>query len=155
MYVGAAVLCLSSSVGAAFAINKKEEEEEVATPAEQPEETVEKEEVEETGLPPEQPPPPPSEPVPTPLTTPDSMRGASSVWDSRGLNYKLQRCGDSMIDSAGGWCSQHNTVGQWIQLDNGKLGSISGVITQGRKNADQWVKSFKVKYKTRVVLGGT
>ena len=147
MYVGAAVLCLSSSVGAAFAMNKKEEEEPVATPAEQPEETVEKEEVEETGLPPEQPPPPPSEPAQKQLTTPDSMRSASSVWGSRGLNYKLQRCGDSMIDSAGGWCSQHNTVGHWIQLDNGKIGSISGVITQGRKDADQWVKSFKVKYK--------
>ena len=145
--VGAAVLCLSSSVSAAFAMNKKKEEEEVATPAEQPEETVEKEEVEEAGLPPEQPPPPPSEPVPTPLTTPDSMRSASGVWKSRGLNYKLETCGNSMIDSAGGWCSSANSVGHWIQLDNGKLGSISGVITQGRKNSDQWVKSFKVKYK--------
>jgi hypothetical protein len=52
-----------------------------------------------------------------------------------------------MIDSSGGWCSQHNAVGQWIQLDNGKIGSISGVITQGRKDYDQWVQSFKVKYK--------
>ena len=145
-FIGLGVLCLSSSAGAAFAMNRKEEEE-VAIPAEQPEETVEKEEVEETGLPPEQPPPPPSEPVPTPLTTPDSMRNASSVHGDRGLNYKLQSCGNSMIDSSGGWCSKHNKVGQWIQLDNGKLGSISGIITQGRKNADQWVKSFRVKYK--------
>ena len=145
-FIGLGVLCLSSSAGAAFAMNRKEEEE-VAIPAEQPEETVEKEEVEETGLPPEQPPPPPSEPVPTPLTTPDSMRNASSVYGDRGLNYKLQSCGNSMIDSSGGWCSKHNKVGQWIQLDNGKLGSISGIITQGRKNADQWVKSFRVKYK--------
>ena len=145
-FIGLGVLCLSSSAGAAFAMNRKEEEE-VAIPAEQPEETVEKEEVEETGLPPEQPPPPPSEPVPTPLTTPNSMRNASSVWGDRGLNYKLQSCGNSMIDSSGGWCSKHNKVGQWIQLDNGKLGSISGIITQGRKNADQWVKSFRVKYK--------
>ena len=146
MYAAAGVgaLCISSSV-AAVMMNKKEEE--VAIPAEQPEETVEKEEVEETGLPPEQPPPPPSEPVPTPLTTPDSMPNASSVHGDRGLNYKLQSCGNSMIDSSGGWCSKHNKVGQWIQLDNGKLGSISGIITQGRKNADQWVKSFRVKYK--------
>ena len=146
MYAGAAVLCLSSSVAAAFSMNKKEEEP-VATPAEQPEETVEKEEVEETGLPPEQPPPPPSEPAQKQLTTPDSMRSASGVWDNRGLNYKLQTCGDSMLDSPGAWCSSSNSVGHWIQLDNGKIGSISGVITQGRKDYDQWVKSYKVKYK--------
>ena len=145
-FIGLGVLCLSSSAGAAFAMNRKEEEE-VAIPAEQPEETVEKEEVEETGLPPDPPPPPPEEPKPKPITTPNSMRNASSVWGDRGLNYNLQRCGDSMIDSAGGWCSASNTVGSWIQLDNGKLGSISGVITQGRKDYDQWVKSFKVKYK--------
>jgi hypothetical protein len=145
--VGVGVLCLSSSAaGAAFAMNRKKEEP-VAVPAEQPEETVEKEEKEEVGLPPEQPPPPPEEPKPTPNTTPDSMRSASSVHGDRGLNYKLQRCGDSMIDSSGGWCSKHNKVGQWIQLDNGKLSTISGIITQGRKDADQWVKSFKVKYK--------
>ena len=146
MYAAAGVgaLCISSSV-AAVMMNKKDEQ--VAAPAEQPEKTIEKEEVEETGLPPEQPPPPPDEPEPKPVTTPNSMRSASSVHDNRGLNWKLQRCGDSMIDSRGGWCSNENVVGKWIQLDNGKIGSISGVITQGRKDADQWVKSFKVKYK--------
>ena len=146
MYAAAGVgaLCISSSV-AAVMMNKKEEE--VAVPAEQPEKTVEKEEVEETGLPPEQPPPPPSEPAQKQLTTPNSMRSASSVWGDRGLNYQLKDCGNSMIDSSAGWCTQENKVGQWIQLDNGKVGSISGVITQGRKNAAQWVRSFKVKYK--------
>jgi hypothetical protein len=140
---GIGALCISSSV-AAVMMNKKEDE--VAVPAEQPEETVEKVEVEETGLAPEQPPPPPSEPAQTQLTTPDSMRSASMVHGNRGLNWKLQRCGDSMIDSSGGWCGK-NTVGNWIQLDNGKVGSISAIVTQGRKDAAQWVKSFKVKYK--------
>lgn len=142
--VGVGALCISSSV-AAVMMNKKDEE--VAIPAEQPEETVEKKEVEETGLPPEQPPPPPSEPAQKQLTTPNSMRSASTVFGDRGLNYQLSDCGNSMIDSSAGWCSGALSVGQWIQLDNGKVGSISGVITQGRKNADQWVKSFKVKYK--------
>ena len=142
--VGVGALCISSSV-AAVMMNR--EEDEVAVPAEQPEETVEKEEKEEVGLPPEQPPPPPSEPAQKQLTTPNSMRSASAVWGDRGLNYKLQACGNSMIDSPGGWCATGNVIGSWIQLDNGKIGSISGVITQGRKNADQWVKSFKVKYK--------
>ena len=142
--VGVGALCISSSV-AAVMMNKKDEE--VAVPAEQPEETIEKEEVEETGIAPEQPPPPPSEPAQKQLTTPNSMRSASSVWGDRGLNYQLKDCGNSMIDSSAGWCTPVNNVGQWIQLDNGKFGSISGVITQGRKNSAQWVTSYKVKYK--------
>tara|TARA_R110001599_G_scaffold254277_1_gene454497 strand:- start:20 stop:1126 length:1107 start_codon:yes stop_codon:yes gene_type:complete len=141
---GVGALCISSSVAAAFVMNKKDE---VAIPAEQPEDTVEKKEVEEAGLAPDQPPPPPSEPAQKQLTTPNSMRSASAVWGDRGLNDKLNACGNSMIDSPGGWCATGNAMGSWIQLDNGKIGSISGVITQGRKNADQWVKSFKVKYK--------
>ena len=116
---GVAGLCLSSSLAAAFVMNR--EEDEAASPAEQPEETVEKEEVEETGLAPEQPPPPPEEQKPKPVTTPNSMRSASSVHDDRGLNHKLQRCGNSMIDSSGAGCSKENKVGQWIQLDNGKI----------------------------------
>ena len=146
MYAAAGVgaLCISSSV-AAVMMNQKEEE--VAVPAEQPEKTVEKKEVEETGLSPEQPTPPPSEPKQTQLTTPDSMRSASGTWGERGLNFKLETCGNSMIDSPGSWCANPSAIGQWIQLDNGKLGSISGIITQGRKNSAQWVKSFKVKYK--------
>ena len=144
MYAAAgAALCISSSV-AAVMMNKKDD---AASPAEQPEKTVEKDEVEEMGLAPEQPPPPPSEPEQKQLTTPNSMRSASSVWGDRGLNYHLHSCGNSMIDSSSGWCATGNVDGNWIQLDNGKIGSISGVITQGRKNADQWVTSYKVKYK--------
>ena len=131
MYAAAGVgaLCISSSVAAVMMNREKDE---AAVPAEQPEETVEKEEKEEAGLAPEQPPPPPSEPAQKQLTTPNSMRSAESVWGDRGLNWKLNSCGNSMIDSSGGWCSLTNTVGSWIQLDNGKMGSISGVITQGR-----------------------
>jgi hypothetical protein len=138
--VGVGALCISSSV-AAVMMNKKDDE-----TSEQSENTVEKKEIEGVGSPPPPPPAPPSEPEQKQLTTPNSMRSASSVHDDRGLNWKLDTCGNSMIDSAGGWCSLTNTVGSWIQLDNGKIGSISGVITQGRKDADQWVKSYKVKY---------
>ena len=142
--VGVGALCISSSVAAVMMNREKDE---AAVPAEQPDETVEKEEKEEVGLPPDQPPPPPSEPAQKQLTTPNSMRSASSVWGGRGLNHLLQNCGNSMIDASAGWCATGNVDGNWIQLDNGKVGSISGVITQGRKDNDQWVKSFKVKYK--------
>ncbi len=150
--VGVGALCISSSV-AAVMMNKKDEE--VAVPAEQPEETIEKEEVEETGIAPEQPPPPPSEPAQKQLTTPNSMRSASSVWGDRGLNYQLKDCGNSMIDSSAGWCTSRNVIGQWIQLDNGKVGSISGVITQGRKMRGSGSNRSRLSTRMSQVLGGT
>ena len=103
--VGVGALCISSSV-AAVMMNKKDDE-----TSEQSENTVEKKEIEGVGSPPPPPPAPPSEPEQKQLTTPNSMRSASSVHEDRGLNWKLDTCGNSMIDSAGGWCSLTNTVG--------------------------------------------
>ncbi|XP_077975065.1 adipocyte enhancer-binding protein 1-like isoform X2 [Styela clava] len=42
------------------------------------------------------------------------------------------------------WCAKTNVIGHWIQVDFGKPLSITGVVTQGRRDSDQWVKSFKV-----------
>jgi hypothetical protein len=148
MYAAAgAALCLSSSV-AAFVMNKKDDE-----TSEQPENTVEKKEIEGVGSPPPPPPAPPSEPEQKQLTTPYSMRSASSIYASDAMGVRAVGTnsvghGLSMLDSPQAWSSGVSAKkDQWIQLDNGKVGTISGVITQGRKNFDQWVKTFKVKYK--------
>ena len=148
MYAAAGVaLCLSSSV-AAFVMNKKDDE-----TSEQPDNTVKKKEIEGVGSPPPPPPAPPSEPEQKQLTTPYSMRSASSIYASDAMGVRTVGTntvghGLSMLDSPQAWSAGVSAKkDQWIQLDNGKLGSISGVITQGRKNFDQWVKTFKVKYK--------
>jgi hypothetical protein len=41
---------------------------------------------------------------------------------------------------------KQNKVGKWYQMDNGKIADIVGVAIKGRKNYDQWVKTFKVQY---------
>jgi hypothetical protein len=42
------------------------------------------------------------------------------------------------------WCAGTPDVGQWVQIDTGVVQTIVGVVMQGRRDAAQWVTSFKV-----------
>jgi hypothetical protein len=44
------------------------------------------------------------------------------------------------------WAADVSEVGKWYQMDNGKIADIVGVAIKGRKDYDQWVKTFKVQY---------
>ena len=68
----------------------------------------------------------------------EANRSYSSVWDT---NHKK-----SMLDSDKAWSSGSNAVGQWMQINLGSVKKVKGVVTQGRYNHSQWVKSFKLKY---------
>ncbi|KAK3730966.1 hypothetical protein QZH41_019577 [Actinostola sp. cb2023] len=77
---------------------------------------------------------------------PDARITASSMWDGNHapaqgrLNYKPPR------GKAGSWSSRHNRVGQWIQVDLKRVTKVAGIATQGRSNANQWVKQYKLQY---------
>lgn len=76
--------------------------------------------------------------------TPDTMRNASSVWGGEAIGVGLGR---GRLDSPQGWASGKNKVGEWYQFDNGVVGKIKGVAVKGRADYDQYVKTFKVKYR--------
>ena len=49
--------------------------------------------------------------------------------------------------SADSWsAATNNPPNQWIQVNLQQQHLVSGVITQGRGNVDQWVTEFKVEY---------
>merc|ERR1719221_1611424 len=50
-----------------------------------------------------------------------------------------------MLESPQAWRPRHNNVGEWLQLDAGEEVMVSGVITQGRADRDQWVKIYLVE----------
>ncbi|XP_033100929.1 lactadherin-like, partial [Anneissia japonica] len=55
------------------------------------------------------------------------------------------------VSDAGGfgaWAAANNDLDQWIQADLGSVKRVVGVITQGRSDEDQWVKTYKVNYST-------
>ncbi|XP_033117245.1 uncharacterized protein LOC117117144, partial [Anneissia japonica] len=46
----------------------------------------------------------------------------------------------------GSWTALNQNQNQWIQADFGSSKFITGVITQGRSDGNQWVTSYKVDY---------
>merc|ERR1712070_719810 len=66
---------------------------------------------------------------------------ASSVWDRNAIGVHH---GAGRLGSYQAWSAAHNQAGQWWQMDLGSVQAIGGVVTQGRHNYAQWVKSYKV-----------
>ena len=122
--IGAAIvvmMCSSSSVAAALMMGG--------------------EETTTTGPSPAGPAPPPA---PKLQDTPETMRSASTVWSGEAMGTGHGR---GRLDSPQGWSAQNNAVGEWYQIDNGVVGKVTGIAIKGRKDHDQWVTTFKVKYK--------
>ena len=46
----------------------------------------------------------------------------------------------------GAWIPKTLDMGQWIQVDLGKITKIARIATQGRQDAAQWVKSYSITY---------
>ena len=47
----------------------------------------------------------------------------------------------------GAWSAGANDVNQWLQFDLGDMyTTLTGVATQGRYAADQWVTKYKLQY---------
>ena len=62
------------------------------------------------------------------------------------LSFQVgQGHGLGRIKSPQAWSVRTNVVGQWMQMDTGEVQSIAGVVTQGRREAAQWVTSIIVQ----------
>ncbi|XP_061833501.1 retinoschisin-like [Nerophis lumbriciformis] len=46
------------------------------------------------------------------------------------------------------WLSKYNDQHQWIQMDLKEVGVVSGIMTQGRCDADEWITKYSVQYRT-------
>ncbi|EDO48081.1 predicted protein, partial [Nematostella vectensis] len=75
-----------------------------------------------------------------------TMLMASSSWDRNHgparARLNLARQGGRV----GAWVPRQYDRYQWLQVNFVELARISGVCTQGRYNANQWVKQYKIKY---------
>lgn len=71
---------------------------------------------------------------------------ASSQWDKNHASY-LARLGRLRRGRLmGAWSAKRNNYNQWIQVDLSRSMKITGVATQGRAEAAQWVTAFYVLY---------
>ncbi|XP_068599952.1 retinoschisin-like [Brachionichthys hirsutus] len=50
------------------------------------------------------------------------------------------------------WLSKFNDQHQWIQIDLEEVRVVSGILTQGRCDADEWITKYSVQYRTEETL---
>jgi hypothetical protein len=60
--------------------------------------------------------------------------------DPPGYGHGLGR-----LNSIQAWSAASPTLGDFVELQIGEKVSVSGIITQGRANAPQWVTSYKIQ----------
>ncbi|XP_078700024.1 uncharacterized protein LOC144926863 [Branchiostoma floridae x Branchiostoma belcheri] len=73
----------------------------------------------------------------------DSSITASSSWSNTHHSYYARL---NKIKGTGSWVGGVNIPGQWLQVDLGGVAKVQGVITQGRANTGQWVKSYNLQF---------
>jgi hypothetical protein len=92
-------------------------------------------------------PPPPPPPPPVVVDVPQEFRTGTNPWRIASKRATMKTSNLGRLDSGRGWFAEKSKVGNWYQMDNGKIAKIVGVAIKGRKDCcDQWVKTFKVKY---------
>ena len=85
---------------------------------------------------------------------PDADMTASTSYDSKHaplggrLNFQAQVNSAGQTTQIGGWAALHNDQNQYLQIKFGQIFQITGVVTQGRADAAQWVKSYKLEHST-------
>ena len=77
---------------------------------------------------------------------PDSALSSSSRWDGYHGPHRCRLNAQRRGRSRGAWSSRANNRRQWLQIDVGSRALVYGIATQGRQDAGQWVKTYKVMY---------
>ena len=71
---------------------------------------------------------------------------ASSKWDTY---HRADRARLNTVATKryrGAWSAKKNNRRQWIQVKLGRRTRITGVVTQGRQDANQWVTSYSISH---------
>ena len=77
---------------------------------------------------------------------PDSALSSSSRWDCYHGPHRARLNSQRRGRYRGAWSSRANNRKQWLQIDIGTKALVYGIASQGRQDAGQWVKAYKVMY---------
>ncbi|KAF7658552.1 hypothetical protein LDENG_00010660 [Lucifuga dentata] len=66
-------------------------------------------------------------------------------WYSSWIPYKA-RLNNQGFGCA--WLSKYNDQHQWFQIDLKEVSVVSGILTQGRCDADEWITKYSIQYRT-------
>ncbi|XP_036401413.1 retinoschisin 1a [Megalops cyprinoides] len=71
----------------------------------------------------------------------DQYTGWYSSWTSSKARLNNQGFGCA-------WLSKFQDTSQWLQIDLKEVSVVSGILTQGRCDADEWVTKYSIQYRT-------
>ena len=69
---------------------------------------------------------------------------ASSQWDANHAAWLARLHRPRRGRFMGAWSSRHKNHNQWLQIDMGRSMKVTGIATQGRQDADQWVTAYYI-----------
>ena len=76
----------------------------------------------------------------------DSQITASSEWDSNHAAIRARLNFKAGGGKQGAWSARSNDDNQWIQVALGSYTKLTGIATQGRNGASQWVTRYQLQY---------
>ena len=76
----------------------------------------------------------------------DAQITASSEWDSNHAAIQARLNFKAGVGKQGAWSARSNDANQWIQVALGSHTKLTGIVTQGRNGADQWVTKYQLQY---------
>ena len=71
---------------------------------------------------------------------------ASSQWDKYHAPFRARLHLPRQGRYIGSWSARHNNRNQWLKIFLGRTYRTTGIATQGRHDADQWVTAYYVYY---------
>ena len=76
----------------------------------------------------------------------DAQITASSEWDSNHAAIQARLNFKAGGGKQGAWSARSNDANQWIQVALGTYTKLTGIATQGRNGANQWVTKYHLQY---------
>ena len=76
----------------------------------------------------------------------NSQIKASSQWNKHHAPWLARLHRAKRGPYIGSWSSRHNNHNQWLQIDFRRAMKITGIATQGRQDAVQWVTAYYIYY---------
>ena len=71
----------------------------------------------------------------------------------RASSYRYSSCGpyNGRLNQPYAWCSKYRRQGEWLAIDFGAMTKMTGIATQGRRNANEWIESYYLSFSRKGV----
>ena len=80
------------------------------------------------------------------------LSGSIRASSSHNYNHGPERARLNIVNAhgrTGAWVAKYRNNKQWLQIDCGQLTVVKGIATQGRREANQYVKTYVLSYSVK------